>query len=546
MDRREFIKSLAASGLFAGAAGVGCSGGPSAGNDGAGRGSSAPGTAPSAGPWGAVPKGADHALLPAERQPEGMLEIFMLGGASPWETFYTVPEFCDPSAGGPYAGQQWWSFQEGGETNVADWFSSCGPGSMPLFEPFAADSEGVTINLGPFIHPLRSRPDILARMRVWVMSHQVEPHAIAIPLAVAGHGVSNPRMTGFGTHIQRHFGDRSGREAPFSYTIYMSSFDRSNNGAAATALGLHPSSAQPVALQLGPDPRLPRQLPRPGAGGHKTQLDALVDYYENRFSRRLSYADGTMLRSSGFRSHASARQAMKGHQALVDLLPSEFFELAEITLCSPDPMNFDSVPVYTAVDETTAAIGLARHLLTAGDNAARYVQVMDAGIYTDPAGQGYDSHAEHVLQQGPNLSHMCEQLVGIINRPGEEDPTKLDLDRHFVLLNTEFGRAPVPEITPANPRGAGSNHWPWGYVVVGFGGFVDEERAGVVGAIGENSYAISAASPTDHRAAMLLAMGVWPFSETSFAIGEIQGMTDSSTQLDAALKIRGDILGYSA
>jgi hypothetical protein len=43
---------------------------------------------------------------------------------------------------------------------------------------------------------------------------------------------------------------------------------------------------------------------------------------------------------------------------------------------------------------------------------------------------------------------------------------------------------------------------------------------------------------------MLLAMGVWPFSETSFAIGDIAGMNNNSTQLDAAIKLRDEILGY--
>ena len=149
--------------------------------------------------------------------------------------------------------------------------------------------------------------------------------------------------------------------------------------------------------------------------------------------------------------------------------------------------------------------------------------------------------AEHVYGQGPNLMHLSRRLAAIINEPGEDDPAKLDLDRHFVLLNTEFGRAPMPEITPANPGGRGTNHWPWGYVVVGFGGFVDEDRAGVVGAIGENGRAISSVTPTEHRAAMLLAMGVWPFSSESFAVGDVRG---AGSELEAAMKLRTEILGH--
>ncbi len=545
MDRRDFLKMT--SGALLAGLGSGCdeidpSNDPN-GSSGA-SGLSLSGELPvEREAWGLPPSGQEYTLLPESARPEAMLEVFLLGGMSPWETFYTVPELCDPSVGGVYAGQQWWTFQEPGDGSVPTWFADCDGGDRPLYEPFAADGQGLTVNLGPFIYPLRDRPDILSRMRVWVMRHDVEPHAVAIPFAVAGHGVSNPRMSGFGAHIQRHFNDTLGeRSAPYAYTLYMSSFDRSNNGAAATALGLHPATAQPLSLQLGPNPRLPVQLPRPGVTGYKTELDALVAHYTARLRQRLNHAIAGDLRSPGFMDFASARAALRNHEALIDLLPASLFELSEVTMCTPHPGYADLHDLFTVTDETTAALQMARHLITAGEDAPRYVQVMEAGVFTDPNGQGYDTHAEHVLGQGPNLMHMARQLASIINEPDENDPNKLDLDRHFVLLNTEFGRAPIPEVTPANPRGRGTNHWPWGYVVVGFGGFVDEERQGVVGAIGEDAYALSSFTPTEHRAAMLLAMGIWPFADESFAVGDIR---DASTELDAALWLKSEVLGYS-
>ena len=193
MDRRSFLK-LCSAGLV-GTAGLSCD--PDASGlplPPVGNGPPLSGSLPvSNQPWGIPPVGSEHSLLPAAARPEAMLEVFLLGGMSPWETFYTVPQFCDPSQGGPYAGQQWWMFQDGGcsQRSTECWFSSCNGGSRPLYEPFAVDASGVTVNLGPFIYPLRDRPDILSRMRVWVLSHEVEPHAVAIPFAVTGHGVAD-------------------------------------------------------------------------------------------------------------------------------------------------------------------------------------------------------------------------------------------------------------------------------------------------------------------------------------------------------------------
>lgn len=493
--------------------------------------------------WGATPSGQEHALLPEGRRPDGILEIFLMGGLSPWETFYTVPQHGDPSSGGPFAGQQWWSFQEGVTPNVSEWLEQCDGIGRDLYEPFGLDALGQMVNLGPFITPLRDRPDILARMRVWVMAHPLEPHDVAIPLAVAGLPISNPRMAGLGTHIQRFFAARapSDRSAPFSYSIYQNSLNRLDLGAPSTALGLHPASAQPVALQFGEYPTLPRQLARPAVTGYSGDLDALVNHYAASFRDRLRHA-GIDTRAPGLAEYEAARHALSSHEALEALLPPDLFERPEITMCSRHPA-YHNMDLMTATDETGAAIQMARHLLTAGDEAARYVQVLDGGIFPNANGQGYDTHDEHVLGQGANVTHMCRRLAAVINQPGEDDPAKLDLDRHFVLLNTEFGRSPIPEVSTANPNGFGSNHWPWGYVIVGFGGPIDEERSGVVGAIGEDSIAVESATPSEHRAAMLLSMGIWPFTEESFAIGDI---TSSGSELDAALYVKDKILGYDS
>ena len=60
-----------------------------------------------------------------------MLELFLIGGIAPWDTFYVVPEHGNPAAGGPNAGSQWWAFQDGPD-NIPDWLNLCGGGSLPL------------------------------------------------------------------------------------------------------------------------------------------------------------------------------------------------------------------------------------------------------------------------------------------------------------------------------------------------------------------------------------------------------------------------------
>ena len=519
MNRRRFIKSSLSLAAL-GAAPLGCQDGAPAVH--------------TANRWGAIPAGFEAALLPEDKRPERVLEMFCLGGVSPWESFYTVPEYGKPN-------KMYWAFHEHtGGLGAKEWYSECGPGA-PAYEPFATDSLGTMVNLGPFIHPLRARPDILARMRVWVMVHDIEPHEVAIPLAITGMRLGNPRQAALGSHVMRHWQDRgpADRTAPYTYALYQSTYNLTNNATGASTTGLHPATARPMQVQLGPGTRLARQLPRPATTGYKNSLDSLVNWYSDRFADRLKVAE-QLVRSPGFSDFRFSRRSMAQHQVLTALLPPEVLKPATTDLCifkEPEPLP------NPLLDEVTTSIDLARHLLTADQYAAKYVQVLEGGIVTDPNGQGYDAHGAHVAQQGPNLAHALNALMATINRPGESDPKKLNLDKDFVLLNTEFGRAPQPEFTPRNPHGYGSDHWPWGYVVAGFGSFCDQDRRGVVGAIGDDALARQGTTPAEHRAAMLLSMGIWPFTEESFAVGDVRGAT---SELDAAMILRDRVLGYSA
>ncbi len=489
-------------------------------------------------PFGVPRPDQAHLLLSEAERPAGVLELFLLGGMSPWETFYVVPEY-GKDAGDP---RQWNTFQARGRPTLPEFMAKCGAGRAP-YEPWMKggvprqDALGTAVNLGPFVAALRDRPDLLARMRVWVMAHSLEPHEAAIPLAITGLPRGNPRQAALGTHVQRYFTDTLGpRGVPYSYVVYQSSFAVDNNGDAASAVGLHRAVSRPMAVHIQPGSPLALRLPRPTVSGFRDPLDALVQHYTRRFEGRLSG-----LRAPGLSDFDSARAALAQHEALARLLPTDVLEPGLLQACHSEyaPSQIRG----QVLDETTASIGLATRLLTAPTDAARYVQVIEGGIFPDPEGQGYDSHAWHIEQQGINMMHMARVLSDNVNRPGEGDPRKLELDRHFVLLNTEFGRTPTPEVTVRNPQGFGTNHWPWGYVVVGFGSFVSEDRSGFTGAIGPDSLAVNPIDPTAHRAAMLLAMGIWPFHEAAFAVGDIRGASD---EVSAAAYLRQRVLGVGA
>jgi hypothetical protein len=484
--------------------------------------------------WGTPGSHQLEGMMSSERIPDGMLEVFALGGISPWETFYVVPEHGDPAKGGPYAGQQWWTFQDDDLLSIPKMFARCDGGDRKLIQPFGQDEAGMQVNLGPFVWPLRDRPDILSRMRIWVMAHEAEPHHAAIPLALTGHGRGALRMAGFGTHLERFHQDRRppGWAAPFSYAVYQTSLDIDGNADAASSVGIHRASARPMSVRLGPENPLPKQLLRRSVEGYSGSLDGLVNYYTQRFAaRRQLRGAGAVTRTPVLSDYMAARRVMENHSVLSDMLTAEALSSSQASMCQEGSI----------LDQTRTSLQLAAHLLTDPGAPARYVNVLEGGLYPDPSGLGYDTHGSHVRLGGSNVVHMCQQLAAIINQPKENDPRKLDLDRHMVLINTEFGRTPSREFSKANPKGQGLDHWPWGYVVVGFGGPLDEERSGVVGAIGENARAIGGVSPTEHRAAMLLAMGIWPFSQESFAVADVRGV---GTELEAALHLKERVLGY--
>jgi hypothetical protein len=179
-------------------------------------------------------------------------------------------------------------------------------------------------------------------------------------------------------------------------------------------------------------------------------------------------------------------------------------------------------------------LNAARALLTHPTEPAAYVCVSDTGLREASGGGGYDTHTENARDTAMNFHNVSEALLAIINAPGENDPTKLNLDDTLIILNTEFGRTPWKQGT------TGRNHHPYGYVTAFIGG---PTQKGISGAIGRDGMASIAATPSQNRMAALLAMGIWPFAAEGFNVADSPNAT---SELDAAQKAMASFLGRAS
>jgi hypothetical protein len=470
--------------------------------------------------FGEAPKGAEGATVPAELRAESVLEIFLYGGVSQYESFYCIP---DHGAGD---GTHWHAFLASGEVQAAcDECSLAGP----LTQPFAPDAEGKTVHLGPFVMPLRARADVLERTRISITSHDLEPHEAAIPLALAGRRPGHPALAGLGAHVQRYFIDREGAtgRAPFSYVLLPSAQASipTDNVRSAIAIGAHPGAARPLSLRADASSELTTLLAREVVGADRQAHDALVQGYIKQYKERLRWrGEGDPLRSPRFVDLAAGAAAVANAEAISSVL---------------SPSLLQSVSgVHCAATAETDAVGmsmrLAAHLLTHPTSPAKYVCVIDGGFLPADGGGGYDTHFENSYSQARNLSYTLKCLMDLINAPGESDPAKLNLDKTMIVLTTEFGRSPYKQ------GSFGRNHWPYGYPTVLIGGPVRAASRGVFGACGPDARATLASTPLESRVAALLALGIWPFAPESYSVPDVVG---AASEAEAAILVKKRLLG---
>lgn len=464
------------------------------------------------GAWGSWPGHAAPGILPVDRRAHGILELFLFGGMSAWDTFYCVPRH------GEGEGRFFHALDPGPGAEA------CGLAG-DLTRPFAVDATGNEVHLGPWTHPLWARPDLLARMRVVVNRHEQLPHETALPLALCGHALGNPRMAGTAAAVQRYFQDRETRVLPHAAVIHPGSRFPGLNLQAATAVGLHPAAARGLDLPTDAIGALLGRLDRPATSGRHGLHDAVVSHYTKAYEGRLVAAtDGAPVTAPGFRDFQAADRARQSASTLAELVPPEALGLRGVTQCG-----------VSAISQPHTSATLARTMLTRPEDPLRYALWIDAGLRATVDG-GHDTHEHHVAQASVNYAHALQELADAIALPGDDDPTKIDLDRTLVVVHSEFGRAPVPQ----DERG-GLNHWPHAGVTVLMGGPVAPEAQGVYGVVDEaTGYALDYATPAEIRIAMLLALGVYPFGSDAFAVADVRG---ASTELGAVRRVTGEILG---
>lgn len=468
-----------------------------------------------AAPWGSWPASVASLRLPPERRATRVLELFFYGGLCPWDTFFCVPGW------GAGEGRFLHAF------DVASRFAPCG-GSGALTRPFALDDAGTEVHLGPWTHPLWSRPDLLARMRVVVTRHEQLPHETAIPLALTGARLGSPQLAGTGSAVQRHFGTEaeSDRVAPFAYAIHPGGEFSGENLVAATATGRHPVTARPWDIAIDQGPVLASLLERPATASDRQAHDALLRLHSDRFAARLRGIESGRTARAPALDAWQAMLAAQGHAPEVaSLLDGTLFGLSLAAECGAPPVA--SVPV-------TSARAAARLLL--GEQAARYVLWIDGGLAPSQDG-GHDSHRDHLDHASQSYTHSLRALAERINVPGEGDPDKLDLDDTLVVITSEFGRSPHRQDDLD-----GLNHWPQGYVTVLMGGPVDAAAQGVSGSIDPASaIADRFTTPAELRASLLDALGIYPFDAAAFGLGDLQGApADDVTAITA---LRRTVLG---
>ena len=450
-----------------------------------------------------------------------VLELFLYGGVSPWETFFHRPGLPDP-----WYGQL-------GEINGLSWDCANPPSPNTQTRPFSND--GGSVHLGPITKPIW-RDYITDRMRLVVLKHGLKPHEAAIPYAVTGHVLGRPNFSCLGAAIS-HKHRTVSHNTPLGYVFIPNVGFNSDNFAAVDATGMHDGVHRPMRLVVGgSDDTFISQLLRPGLD--ETNRDDVLNYYRAWYRDRLRWqgdpAHESLIRSKGHASYEASANTLLNSNNLHALLNTVDLSVNDRTEC---PVGGTTMKP----NRTATSIAAAAKLLTTPEasGGARYVNVVDGGI-NQPGGAGYDTHAGNIQDTSINLWATLEALASVIQDPAAPDASKINLDDTLIVIKSEFGRTPIPS-------GSGRDHWPEGYVNILIGGPVVAPTGGaknVIGSIDNNGYASDTDyyTPSDLQAALHVAAGVFPFEAENFGVGDVGPNVRRATEEETAYQLWRQIL----
>ena len=474
------------------------------------------------------------ALLPPELRAKSVLECFLYGGLTQWESFYCVKEYGTPTDPDPsLRNQQLYTFFNPSNNKLQKALQGCGMlpvGGDPLslLTPFATDALGAQVNFGPLLPLFVARPDLVARTRLVVNRHDLEPHEAAIPYAMCGRRLGAPTLASVGSHVQRwaleH--DTTGRRSPFSYAFASNDFP-TDNVHATVANGVHPGSARPLFIKIDDAARLTQLLSRKTVGDGRKAYDDLLGVYVDQYKARLRFGGtGDALRSAKLADVIQGAAAVANADAVQSVFDPSLFTKVNDTFCGDSNVNIPAM-----------SLRLAAHLLTHPKEPAKWCCFVDPGLKLADGGGGYDTHMENSHTQARNFQNFLTQLLKHVNQPNENDPTKINLDDTMIVLNMEFGRSPTAQ------GAEGRNHWPYGYVQIYIGGPIRAAQKGIYGAIGPDGFAPDGmfTTPAENRIACLLALGIWPFSSDSFGVSDVQNV---GSELEGVLSVTKRVLGH--
>jgi hypothetical protein len=286
--------------------------------------------------------------------------------------------------------------------------------------------------------------------------------------------------------------------------------------------------------------------------------DALLQYYIDQYRSRLTWQPpsapaATRVRADAFDDYAAMTGQFFSRGQIVQTLQGysptgttpSIIDGAEPAGCIVSHGSRCGSDVRQ--DATRQALNFAAYLLNQPDT--NYVCVVDLGLEPAQGGgdAGYDTHGANAQTVYRNLTSTLE-LVAKLTDPTQPGGPRLD-PFTMIVLTTEFGRTPQPEGLD------GRNHYPYAYVNVLIpppNQVKPRPARRILGGIDQDARVVkfpgsdlAAITPTDLRGALLVALGMDPFAQGLFGVGDFSENIAQGSEDAARDNLVRRVLGYN-